>query len=152
METRSNRKRATARFSMGALQAGTRAAGASAARPLPLCLMLTLLMTGCLVVPIPANRPCLGARTNVTQQTANELGTQARRLPVQRLSIENNNSFNRIINCYLEPLLWQDGVHEHEYTQSIRNVHRTGHGNDRITKRTLHGQDEPGQPGSARDD
>lgn len=75
METSSNRKRATARYLMGALQAGTRAAGASAARLLPLCLMLTLLMTGCLVVPIPANSPGLGVRTNITPETLNHLGT-----------------------------------------------------------------------------
>jgi hypothetical protein len=35
-------------------------------------------------------------------------------LPVQCVSIENINNLNRIINYYLEPLLWQNGAHEHE--------------------------------------
>ena len=35
---------------------------------------------------------------------------------MQCVPIENINSFNRIINYYLEALLWQDGAHEHEYT------------------------------------
>jgi len=35
---------------------------------------------------------------------------------MQCVFIERINSFNRIINYYLEPLLWQNGVHEHEYT------------------------------------
>jgi hypothetical protein len=40
--------------------------------------------------------------------------------------MENINNMNRIINEYLEPLLWQNGVHEDEHTRTIRNVYGTG--------------------------
>src|ERR1017187_2443067 len=53
METYSNRKLAT-RHVIGALHTGARAADASAARLPSLLLMLTLLMTGCVVVTIPS--------------------------------------------------------------------------------------------------
>ena len=38
--------------------------------------------------------------------------------PMQRacVSIEKINSISRIINYYLEPLLWHNGAHELEYT------------------------------------
>ena len=75
MATGPNRKQRIARNATGALQAEARAAGASAVRLLPLCLMLTSLVTGCLLVPIPADRPGLGVRTNITPQTADHLGT-----------------------------------------------------------------------------
>ena len=75
METYSNLKLATTRHTMGALRADARAAGARAERLSPLLLMLTLLMSGCLVVPIPANRPDPAVRTNVTPETVNHLGT-----------------------------------------------------------------------------
>src|ERR1039458_188923 len=73
METYSNRKLAT-RHVIGALHTGARAADASAARLPSLLLMLTLLMTGCVVVPIPANRPDPSVRTNITPETVNHLG------------------------------------------------------------------------------
>src|ERR1039458_3192942 len=73
METYSNRKLATSHV-IGALHTGARAADASAARLPSLLLMLTLLMTGCVVVPIPANRPDPSVRTNITPETVNHLG------------------------------------------------------------------------------
>ena len=73
METYSNRKLAT-RHVIGTLHTGARAADASAARLPSLLLMLTLLMTGCVVVPIPANRPDPSVRTNITPETVNHLG------------------------------------------------------------------------------
>jgi hypothetical protein len=82
MKTGANRNPRTARRAIGALQGPARAAGASAAPLLPLCLMLTSLVTGCLVVPIPANRPGLGVRTNVTPQTLNQLGADVSRTSV----------------------------------------------------------------------
>jgi hypothetical protein len=75
METGSNPKLATARYATGALQADARTARAGAARLAPLWLMLSLLSTGCVVVPIPANCPDLAVRTNITPQTVNHLGT-----------------------------------------------------------------------------
>ena len=75
METYSNRKLATTRYAIGVHQADARAADASGSRLPPLLLVLALLMTGCVVVPIPANRPDPGVRTNVTPQTVNQLGT-----------------------------------------------------------------------------
>jgi hypothetical protein len=74
METGSNRKPGNARSALGACQADGRAAGARAWRLPLLWLTLSLLMTGC-VVPIPANSPGLGVRTNITPQTVNHLGT-----------------------------------------------------------------------------
>ena len=75
METYPNPNPPAARDVIGALPADARAADASGGGLLPLLLMLTLLMTGCLVVPIPVNRPVPGARTNITPQTMNQLGT-----------------------------------------------------------------------------
>ena len=75
MKTYSNRKQATTRYAIGAPHAEARAADARAG-PLPsLLLALTLLMSGCLVVPIPVNRLVPAARTNITPQTMNRLGT-----------------------------------------------------------------------------
>ena len=75
METCCNRKQATTRYAIGAPHAEARAADAGAG-PLPsLLLALTLLMSGCLVVPIPVNRLVPAARTNITPQTMNRLGT-----------------------------------------------------------------------------
>lgn len=75
METCCNRKLATACPANGALAANVRAVAASAGRLPPLLLILTLLVTGCLVVPIPANRLVPAARTNITPQTVNHLAT-----------------------------------------------------------------------------
>jgi hypothetical protein len=74
MESYCNRKPATARDATAARQADARAAGARAGRLPPLLLMLTLLMSGCVVVPIPANRLDPAVRSNVTPQTVNHLG------------------------------------------------------------------------------
>jgi hypothetical protein len=75
METYPNPNPPAARDVIGALPADARAADASGRGLLPLLLILTLLVTGCLVVPIPVNRPVPGARTNITPQTVNQLGT-----------------------------------------------------------------------------
>ena len=75
MKTYSNRKQATPRYAIGAPHAEARAADARAGHLPSLLLALTLLMSGCLVVPIPANRLVPAARTNITPQTVNHLGT-----------------------------------------------------------------------------
>lgn len=75
MKTYSNRKQATTRYPIGAPYAEARAADAGAGHLPSLLLALTLLMSGCLVVPIPANRLVPAARTNITPQTVNHLGT-----------------------------------------------------------------------------
>jgi hypothetical protein len=74
METHSNHKPATTHHAIGAFHADARAADASAGRLPSLLLVLTLLMTGCIVVPIPANRPDPAVRTNITPETVNHLG------------------------------------------------------------------------------
>ena len=77
MRTYSKRKLGTTRYAIGAPLADARAADAGAGQlpSLLLLLVLTLLMSGCLVVPIPANRLVTEARANITPQTVNHLGT-----------------------------------------------------------------------------
>jgi hypothetical protein len=75
METGSNRKLGTARHAMGAFQTDACADAPSAGHLPLLWLTLTLLMAGCVVVPIPANRPDPWVRTNITPQTVIHLGT-----------------------------------------------------------------------------
>ena len=77
MKLHSNRKLATTRYAIGAPLADARAADAGAGHlpSLLLVLVLSLFMSGCLVVPIPANRLIPAARANITPQTVNRLGT-----------------------------------------------------------------------------
>ncbi len=75
MERGAHFKLANGRSTNGSVQTVAMAAAARAASLLPLLVMPTFLVTGCLVVPIPDNRCDPAIRANVSPQTVTHLGT-----------------------------------------------------------------------------